>query len=171
MDDLLILGAGGFGRVLCETAQAMGCFGTIAFLDDGAAGTENVLAKCGAYRRDGLRERFACAYPAFGDNAMRFAWLRALDEAGYRVPTFVHPQAYVSPSAEIGQGAVVLPKAVVNTRTRIGEGSIINIGALVDHDCTLGVCCHIAPGAVIKAGNVIDPQAKIESGTVVHRKS
>ncbi len=169
MKNLLILGAGGYGRTVAELAQILGDFDKISFLDD-KSDAPDVIAHCGAYRREALCSEYAYAYPAFGDNALRFAWLREIDETGYIVPTLIHPTAYVSPSAEIGQGTVILPHAVVGTGTVVGAGSIINIGALVDHNCEIGVCCHIAPGAIIKANNIVLPQVKVDSGTVLARK-
>lgn len=167
---LLILGAGGFGRTVRELAISLGDYDHIAFLDDGALDADDVIAHCGAYRRESLISEFSDAYPAFGDNSLRYAWMKELHDAGYFVPTMIHPHAYISPSADIGFGVIVLPNAVINTNTKVEDGSIINIGALIDHDCTLGVCCHIAPGAIIKANNIVPPQAKVESGTVLQRK-
>lgn len=40
MENLIILGAGGYGRTAAETARAMGVFGRVAFLDDGCTGTD-----------------------------------------------------------------------------------------------------------------------------------
>ena len=45
----------------------------------------------------------------------------------------------------------------------------LHLGAILDHDCTLGACAHLAPGAVVKAGNCVPPQAKIDSGCVLGR--
>ena len=35
MKDLIIIGAGGHGRVIADIAQKLGVYNTIAFLDDG----------------------------------------------------------------------------------------------------------------------------------------
>ena len=37
------------------------------------------------------------------------------------------------------------------------------------HDCVVGACAHLAPGAIVKAGNTVPAQMKIESGTVLER--
>ena len=50
MENLIILGAGGYGRTAAETARAMGVFGRVAFLDDGCTGTD-VLGPCTDYIR------------------------------------------------------------------------------------------------------------------------
>lgn len=170
MENLLILGAGGYGRSVREAAVAMGCFGTIAFLDDRETDNPNILARCGAYRRDTLKEVFSCAYAAFGDNDLRYAWLRELRDAGYHLPQIIHPKAYVSPSSFIDDAVVILANACVAANTQISVGGIVNMGAIVDHDCVLGACVHIAPGAIVKAGNHLEALTKIESGTVLMRE-
>ena len=43
------------------------------------------------------------------------------------------------------------------------------MGAILDHDCTVAACAHIAPGAIIKAGNNIPARAKVDSGRVIER--
>ena len=45
----------------------------------------------------------------------------------------------------------------------------MNMGAIADHDCVVGACAHLAPGAIVKAGNTVPAQMKIESGTVLER--
>ena len=180
MENLIILGAGGYGRTAAETARAMGVFGRVAFLDDGCTGTD-VLGPCTDYIRFAGEFRWAYpayirfagefrwAYPAFGANALRAAWLEKLAAAGYSLPALVHPRAYVSPTADIRPGAVVLALAAVGACAVVEQGAIVNMGAIADHDCVVGACAHLAPGAIVKAGNTVPAQMKIESGTVLER--
>lgn len=86
MKKLLILGAGGHGRVMAEAAEAAAIWQEIAFLDDRHA----VLN--GSLRWPvpaGIREarRFASAYAdatvAVGDSAMRLAWIDMLAAEGF----------------------------------------------------------------------------------------
>ena len=106
MKKLLILGAGGYGKTVADLAAQLGCYEKIAFLDDSQTG-EHILGKCGEFAAfaDGKTEM----YPAFGNNSVRMHWLRSLLDAGVHVPALVHPRAYVSPTAKLGTGTVVLP--------------------------------------------------------------
>ena len=106
-------------------------------------------------------------YPAFGDNKARLDWLRRLAEQGCALLTLVHPTAYVSPTAAIGQGTAVLPHAIVNTGVEVGKGCIVNCGAIVDHGCVIEDGVHLCLGAVVKAENRIAALRKIEAGEVV----
>ena len=63
--------------------------------------------------------------------------------------SFVHPTAFISPSATIGEGSYVGATAVVSSNTRVGKGCIVNIGVSVGHDAVVGDDCIFNPGARI----------------------
>ena len=165
MKKLLILGAGGYGKTVLDVAQQLGCYESIDFLDDNQIG---VLGKCEEYAS--FADAQTEVYPAFGNNEARMRWIRILQEAGMSIPTLVHPRAYVSPTARLGVGAVVLPMAVVNTGVQVGNGCIVNIGALVDHDSILEDGVHLAPGAIVKAENRIPEKMKVDSAQVIENR-
>ncbi len=164
MKRLIILGAGGYGKTVADVARQLGAYDTIAFLDDGKM-EPGVLGKCSGFTN--YIGKDTDIYPAFGNNEGRMQWLFAILAAGGSVPTLVHPRAYVSPTAVLGKGTVVLPFAVVNTGVTVKEGCIINIGALIDHDCVIEAGTHLCPGVIVKAENRIPAKAKIESGEVI----
>ena len=167
MRKLLILGAGGYGKTVADVAAQLKCYDQIAFLDDNTA-VDGILGKCADFLQyaDGQTD----VYPAFGNNEVRMQWLDRLLEAGLSVPTLVHPRAYVSPTAVLGKGCMVLPMAVVNTGVTVECGCIINIGSLIDHDSVIGEGTHLAPGAIVKAENRIPGMTKINSGEVVENR-
>lgn len=167
MKKLLILGAGGYGKTVADVASQLGCYEKIAFLDDSRTG-ENILGICEDYIR--FIDADTDVYPAFGYHSYRMKWLNIFLEKGIPVPTLIHPRAYVSPTAKIGAGSVVLPMAVVNTGVTVEEGCIINIGAIVDHDCVIEAGAHLAPGAIVKAENRIKAGSKIESDIIIQNR-
>ena len=149
---LIILGAGGHGKVVADLAEQTGKYEEISFLDDNSQDVE-VLGKCSQYLK--FRSADTEMYPAFGNNTTRVQWENKLLEAGIRLAKIIHPLAYVSPLAEVTSGCVIMPYAV------------INIGAMVDHDCILEEGCHLAPGAIVKGENHLPAGMKIDSGEVV----
>lgn len=160
-NNLLILGAGGHGRVVKETAQAMGCFNRIEFLDDNSKET---IGKCKDFKQ--FIKDFTYAFVAFGNNELRSQWMQELSKVGFRFPILIHPTAYISPSANIGAGTIVGSRAVVNTNAIIDKGCILSIGSLVDHDGVVGECSHINSGAIVKAGYKVNPFTKVDAGMV-----
>lgn len=164
--NLLILGAGGHGRVVKETAEAMGVFGKIDFLDDNP-NSETAIGLCGDHET--FAGDYSYAFPAFGNNELRMKWIERLEENCFTVPVLIHPTAYISPSASVYPGTVVEAKAIVNTNSVIERGCIVSVGAVVDHDTFVGYGCHIDCGAIVKANRVVNALTKIESGQVVTR--
>lgn len=163
MKRLLILGAGGFGQMIQETARLLG-YAKVVFLDD-AAKCEDVVGKCCDYQA--FLSEYDTAVAALGDNGMRLYWTEKLMEAGYKVPAIIHPSAVVSPSAEIGNGSFIMQRAVINTHTVIEQGVLVNSGAVVDHDSHVGKGAHIGLGSVVKANCNIEAKRKVEAGEVV----
>lgn len=173
---LVIIGAGGHGQVVAETALTIGRYQEILFLDDRFDGDENSFYTYGSvrYRISGeckIYQKFIDnqteLYPAFGNNRLRLEWEKKILQNGGMLATIIHPSASVSSSAIIEQGTVILANATVNVGTVIQSACIINCGAIVDHGCIINEGVHIDSGAVILAENEIPPLIKIDAGKVV----
>ncbi len=163
MRSLLILGAGGFGQMIKETALALG-YEKVVFLDDAAKG-EDVIGMCCDYV---LRHSdYPAAVAAFGNNKTRLFWTDKLLEEGYEVPAMVHPSAIVSPSVTLEPGCFIMQRVVVNTHTRIERAALINSGAVVDHDSIVCAGAHVGLGSVVKANCTIESGRKVEAGEVI----
>ncbi len=88
-------------------------------------------------------------------------------DLGYRFATLVHPSAWVSPSAVLGQGAQVMAGAIIQVGVVIGDNVIINTGAIVDHDSAVGGHAHICPGVVLSGGVEVGVGAHVGVGARV----
>lgn len=146
MSGLLILGAGGHGRVVADTAAATGRFERIAFLDDHPpqyALPYPILGGCREAERDTADWAFAVA---IGDQSTRQALQNYLEGLGKVLPVLVHPSAAIGSRVSMGAGTVVMAGAVINCDAIIGRGCIVNTGSTVDHDCVLEDFVHLSPG-------------------------
>ena len=158
---LLIIGAGGHGKVVAEVAAACG-YDNISFLDDNR---EEAIGKINEMKA--FCNQFANAFVGIGNTQFRNKMIKELLEIGYEVPVLVHPTAYVSKTAKISAGTVVEPLAIVNTNSVIGKGCIVSVGANVDHDTVLEDCVHVNAGAIVKAGAHVEENRKLEAGEVI----
>lgn len=158
---LLILGAGQYGRVARETAEAMACFEKICFLDDNSPLAIGLLADYASFAQE-----FECAFVAMGDPNLRLRWLKTMEQAGYELASLIHPRAYVSPSAQMGKGTIAEPMAVVNTEAVVEMGCLLCAGCVVNHNAHIMPVCQIDCGAVIKANALVPEGTKVPSGTV-----
>lgn len=152
MKRLAIVGAGGHGRVVAESASALGW--TISFFDDARTGLIDDLPILGkAADLWAIAPQFDGVFSAFGDNRARLDCLARLRNAGGTVATIMDPSCRVSFSALVGEGSFLACGAIVGTAARLGLGCIVNTAASVDHDCRLGDGVHLSPGVHL-SGNV-----------------
>jgi sugar O-acyltransferase (sialic acid O-acetyltransferase NeuD family) len=170
---LLILGAGGHGKVVGDCAHAANVWSEILFFDDRWPS----LATCGPWRVMGVGAALAkqagrgdSAIVAIGQAEPRLAWLNRLVDAGVEIATVIHPSAVVSRDANLGKGCVVVAGAVINIGSRLGAGCIVNTGATVDHDCELGDGVHICPGANLGGGVRVGERSWIGIGGSVRHE-
>ena len=151
MKKLLILGAGGQGKVVLDLALTCEKWDEISFLDGGKIGEEvlghSVIGDFREYKM--LREKYTHAIVAVGNNDLRLKLTEELIGMGYEVPTLIHPSAIVSQYSTIGAGTVVMPQAVINISAQVGIACIINTGVIIEHDCHIGDGVHLSPRAVL----------------------
>jgi sugar O-acyltransferase (sialic acid O-acetyltransferase NeuD family) len=166
---LLIIGAGGHGKVVADAAQHQAVWKQIAFLDRDTSLTEVLgLPIVGSDPASSdLVSRFPDAAVAIGDPRLRLELLDQLARIGYRLPVIRHPSAVVSPHATIESGCVLLANSVVNPGSRLGRGCIVNTAASIDHDCELADGVHVAPGAHLAGGVRVGNSTWIGIGTSV----
>jgi UDP-perosamine 4-acetyltransferase len=154
--DVIVIGAGGHCKVVLDVLRATG-WQPAGILDPSPSRPEvlGIPVLGGDEMATELRDRgYKRAIVAIGKNSLRRQIAQLLVETGFDLVTAVHPAAVVSPSADLGQGVVVMPNAVINADARIGAVAIVNTAAIVEHDCVLGEATHVAPRSVL-GGNVV----------------
>lgn len=169
---LLVIGAGGHGRVAADCARAMQRWSQIAFLDSSwperqTNGCWQVIGRdCDATTMARLGDEI---FVAIGGARSRLSWVRRIAEAGLRIATIRHPATIVSAEVEIGAGSLVVAGAIVNYGTRIGSACIINTGATVDHDCNIADGVHVCPGAHLAGDVTVGAESWIGIGASVRQ--
>ena len=162
---LLILGAGQYGAIARETAQAMGCYSEIAFLDDTNPQAAGKFADYPLFAHE-----YSCAFVALGNPDLRLFWLEKLTDAGYEAAVLVHPRSWVSPSAQLMGGTIVEPMAVVQANTVVENGVLICSGSVVDHNVHIQPGCKVACGAVVVANTTVPEKTHVPAGTCFDSK-
>lgn len=66
---------------------------------------------------------------------------------GLRFTTLVHPTAYVSPLATLGEGVFVGANSVIGPGVVLEEHAFINRGVTIGHDTRVGAYSRVQPGA------------------------
>lgn len=154
MNRLIIVGAGGHGRVCADVASLMGNWDEIAFVDK----RYPELKRCGSWpvvasNLESIGDLNCSFFVAIGDNHIRYNVHAACVALGASPVTLIHPGAIIARDVQLAEGAIVCAGAVINIGAKIGECCIINTGATVDHDCILANAVHLSPGVHL-AGEV-----------------
>lgn len=104
---------------------------------------------------------------AVGVDTARRAIVERYVAKGSHFAAVVHGRAWVSPTAVLGEGAVVLAGAVVQSGAHIGAHVVVGSGAIVEHDVTLGDFTQLGPGVVIGGGTSIGENCYLGLGSSV----
>jgi len=113
-----------------------------------------------------VRGRWAFAVAVGNNHARRAIDVRMRDRGGFPI-SLISRRCWIAPSAEIGEGTLVMPSACVNADASVGAGAIVNTGAVVEHDCRVGDFVHVAPNATLAGSVTVDDEAMIGLGASV----
>ena len=164
---LIIIGAGGHGKVCADIAELMECYKEIYFLDD------NVIGSCLKHEIIGQIKDFkkfiniADYFIAIGDGKTREKIFDEIEKSNLEIVSLIHPSAVIASSAKIGKGTVVAAGAVINPDSNIGKGCIINTSSSIDHDVIIKDFSHIAPGAHLAGAVFVDKYTWVGVGSIV----
>lgn len=154
---LIVLGAGGHGKVAADCAEATGEYDRVAFLD-ALYPDECLLGDWPILDKPENASDFNCGntdfFVAIGNNLVREKVLKGLLHNNLNVISLIHPKSVISRHATISIGVLVCANATINPMAKVGMGSIINTAASIDHDCVIGNYAHISVGVRL-AGNVV----------------
>jgi acetyltransferase-like isoleucine patch superfamily enzyme len=160
--NILILGAGSFGREVKEVLEQIRIFNKIAFLDDFITG-EGILGKCTDASM--FRINYACAFVAIGDSAIRRKYAEMLKEKHFLIPTIISPGAIVSPKAIIGMGSMVFAQGNVGAAT-VGEFCIVEPNGLINANVLVGSFSHLDSGAIVLKDTEVPEDTWVRPGKV-----
>ncbi len=164
--DMIILGAGGHGRVVLDIVRQENTHNPVGFLDNNTQlhgrRIDGLPVLGSIHQLPDLHSRgIEGAVIAIGDNGVRRAFGDTVEQAGLSLLNAVHPSAQLATSVSLGKGVVIAAGALVCAHCQIGDFVILNTGCIVDHESMIGTSAHICPGVRL-AGHVT-----IESGTHV----
>jgi len=184
MKNLIILGAGGFGREVFDLAnycyQNDPDFRIRGFLSDGPSDIESlgyppVLGTVDGYdiREDDI------FIPGIGNINDRKKVVEIILRKGGEFITLIHPSAVISPSARIGEGVAIKAFCVLASNVMIGNYTFLQSSTIYGHDVKIGNfcqinsfsffagCVHVDDMVTVNAGAKIVQNRKIGSGSTI----
>lgn len=175
MKDIVIIGAGGFGREVAWLIERINsCIPTwkiLGFLDDdpamhgAAVGGYPVLGGI-----DWLDGREVWAVCAIGSAKARSAAAEKVRRfAGVRFAALIDPSVIMSDRVSVGEDSIICAGTVITVDVTLGAHTIVNLGCTVGHDCVLGDCVTVYPGANISGNVTVGACTEIGTGTQIRQ--
>ena len=164
---LLLVGSGGFGRVVSELArETYDC----AFVDDGfEVGTVICDIPVAGHISDleKLYESYHLLVVTIGNNKLRQHIYQQAMEIGYTFPNLISPSAYVSPYSKMGWGCVLLNNSLIQNGAPVGNGVLLNPGVEVHHDSSVEDYALIYTNSVVRTYAKVGKRVRIGSNVTV----
>lgn len=160
MKRIIIIGAGGHGKVVADIIKLSGDK-VVGYIDDKDPAEFPGFNIIGTTADIGKTD---CWYFAAVGNCSVREKIMNYDVKWY---TAIHPTAVIAEGVAIGEGSCVMANAVINSSTKIGKGVIINTASTIDHDCTISDFVHIAPGVNISGTVTVGSKTWIGVGSAV----
>ncbi|MGN0855439.1 MAG: acetyltransferase [Kiritimatiellia bacterium] len=173
MKQLIIIGAGGFGREAYGVARdAVGFgtdFGVKGFLDanpkalDGFCGYPPVLGDPATY----VPQPDDVFVTALGGVTSRRVCAAAIEAKGGVFIPLVHRSAWLGPNVTVGAGAFISNNVVLTADIAVGRHVCIFQGTSIGHDSELGDFSHVYAQCALGGGVKVGVGARIYPGAVI----
>ena len=164
---LLLVGAGGFGRMVAEQAMLQyDC----AFVDDGqVVGAEicGIPVVGGLANLPDLRKEYSLLVVGIGSNQFRAQVYEKAKALGYAFPNIIASSAYISPYTKLECGCVVLQNACIQNGASVGNGVLLNAGTEIHCDATVGDYALVYTNSVVRTSATVGNFARIGSNCTI----
>lgn len=168
MKDLVIVGAGGFGRETALMVEQMQSWNLLGFYDDGLqAGTivegRQVLGGTGSLNE--VKDELSVVI-AIADPLVRQRIARSLKNNKLSFPTLIHPSANTGhPTNRFGKGCIITAGVIMTTGIEFGDFVIVNLSTTIGHDVNVADFTSVMPQCSISGSVKIGTKCFVGSGT------
>jgi sugar O-acyltransferase (sialic acid O-acetyltransferase NeuD family) len=188
MEDLVIVGAGGFSRQIAELVEDLNQvtprWNLLGFLDDDPALSGSqvigypVLGQLNA-AADYPSARFVIGIANHRNPDIRKTVSARLALEIQRYATLAHPSASVSSRAEVGPGTVILQNVVIGHHVVVGAHVLVSPACVLSHQVVIGDwvtfatgvklsgSCRIGRAAYLGSNSTLLPGIQIGEGALV----
>ena len=172
MKDIVIIGAGGFGR---ETAWLIEDINNkkpewniVGFVDDNASIQGS---KINGYEVVGdinwLKEQELYVVSAIGDPIIKKKVIDRLEGSNNKYPVLIHPSAIYSDRVTIGEGSIICAGNIITVNIEIGKHVIVNLDCTIGHDAIIGDYSTILPSVNISGFVKIEKSVSVGTGSAI----
>ena len=172
MRDIIIIGAGGFGREVYLWAKDSfpnDQYRIKGFIDDNPRILDdynmdiNVIGNLDNYKIK-KQDRFLFA---IGDINGKKSLIIKMKKKGAKFLTLIHPTAIVANTAKIGEGIIICPFVTISDNVQLGNFAMLNIYSSCGHDAKVGNYCILSPYATLNGFVILEDEVFLGTHTTV----
>lgn len=185
MKNLVIIGAGGFGREMFAAAREAVGYGEDFCIKGFLDGNPDALKGFAGYPKViGAPETYEISkndvfISALGNIATRRRCVAMIERRGGRFISIVHRSASLGPNVSVGDGSFIAHNVVLTADVAVGRHSCVFHGTVIGHDTALADYTHVyslvsvgggvrvEEGASVFPGARIVPRVTIGAGSTV----
>ena len=176
MDNLIIIGARGYGREVCNIARQCREYNSDwslkGFLDDKSNALDDyhgyppILGPVETYDIQS-GDVFICA---LGEVKYKHRYVNLIKEKGGNFINLIHPSAIIFSNTTFGEGFIACPFSYISGDCRIGNFVTVQPFTVIGHDVSIGNYCHINVSVFIGGFVKIGDFATLHSGSNILSK-
>ncbi len=170
---ILIIGAGGHAHSCVEVIEKSRNFFIAGFISKNHFVNDKIFDYTVLSNKDNFEIFFpkiknvAICLGQIKSSRKREILFKKLKKIGFNFPVFYPKSSYVSKTAKIDEGTIIMNKCVVNSKAKIGKCCIINTSSVIEHDVNIENFCHISTSVTINGGCTIGEKSFIGSGSIL----
>jgi sugar O-acyltransferase (sialic acid O-acetyltransferase NeuD family) len=173
MSQIVIIGAGGFGREVAQLLRDLNAsdssFSLLGFVDEKGEVEKKLSAPLlgnDAWAISHLHPSVGIVL-AVGNAALRARLALRYQEAGFSFPTLVHPSVRLGAEVSLGAGCILCAGTTLTTDIQVGQHVHVNLHCTVGHDAVLEDVVTLSPGVHLSGEVRIGRESELGTGSVV----
>lgn len=167
---LVILGAGGLGKVAEQIAKHQDKYEVVGFCDDKFEGMtiENNQLLASFEEINSILEEPSCVFViAIGNSKIRSNIFKRVNIPEERFVNVIHPKAFIDTNVTLGTGNLLMPNIVIHSGVTIKNYCIVNSASVIEHKSVVSSFVSISPNATICGAVEIGERCFIGAGSVI----
>jgi sugar O-acyltransferase (sialic acid O-acetyltransferase NeuD family) len=169
MNDIIIIGAGGFAREVAWLIEEINLtnreWNLIGFFDENTNDTKLLNGYKVLNKNDLENHTHAYLVVAIGDSETRKKVVNRY--SSFKFATLIHPDVSISSTNRVGEGSIVCKGNIITVNVDIGNHVIVNIDSTIGHDALLEDFVTVLPSVNISGFVKIKECSNIGTGVQI----
>lgn len=172
MKDIVIIGAGGFGREVAWLIEDINKvnkqWNLLGFIDDNdEVQGQNLNGYEVLGKLDWLMDKEVSVVNAIANPIIRKQIMDQLKNSSNTYPTLIHPNVVYSETVEFGEGNIICAGNILTVNIEIKNHVIINIDSTIGHDAIINDYCTILPSVNVSGHVHLEECVTVGTGSAI----